>query len=586
MTFMKGVTTWALLRDKIVDLATGVGVDDFGVGASTGDRWRRMDPNEPFIAPPATTDTALSLEQRAGYWMRVDDTCLYASDVVAVGAATYVRTSALVTGTWGASAREMVIFSVVITKSNTTPGDYSTAIVFLKAFGASTLDSYGAMINTSGIPNAAGVVTITGGGLTFTVQVGDPTGTLALNAVFYRAFTDEYRGGIDNWKGFGEATTSPTFSVAPPGVLGTDYAPVRYGLHWPSGVSTSYFTYPAYPSSGTTHLIAPGHGLGIKSQAALTGGRYVVEYSKNDAMGSVLYAADTPSSSYFLTYAFGGIGLSPSGLMQYGIEGSNGAFNGPSGASNVRRAPAFVRPFSSPPSASARVEYWLSVTPEHLALSVNGETGYSGLESQNMVAKIQMADPTGPQNWFLGGVDPLVTGADKKWVRLGVHPLIGKVLKKGLRDADRDWQTGVGRYDYIGVPMAGWSAAFGEYSIQYFLVSDYPSEVAGLNASYMQTAIPGTTDRLTTPVRGVSEWLMAGAALLSGPGATSTDVSWAGMMRPEGYVDHGLLYTSKSGFSNGDELTDTSTGKKYLLWLGSSRSGIAGATFGVAMEEV
>ena len=592
MTFLKGTTTWAQLVDKMTALACGEVADDYGVTASPAHKWRRQVAGQPVIMPPATEDTVVTQEHRSGYWMRLDDSGFMADRLST--ARTFCRTTAITTGTWNtATVYPLLYIGIAVTAVNTVSGNYSNAVVQVKAQSINSTSQTAHSNGTNVTLSAAGTATFTFGGLTFSIQLGDPSGFLGLGAVFVRHFTPTYLGGIDSWRAFGKATGAPSYSVAPSGTAGTDWDAVSL-LGYTSRFSTSNY-YIQSPGPGGAY---PGYGIqgmGIKTNAALTGNRYVVSFPKNEAVVSLCYLGGAAASTTSrIDFVWGGVGYDPStGLPRYGASGQNQMWT-----TRPQGGPTFLQPFSTTPSnTAAKVEYWISVTDKHITVALNGESTYNGQTTQNYISKIVQnevlvgRDPT----WAAGVIIDANGGGnfnvERSYIRLGAHPLSGPISQAGVRDGGRDWQTGMGRWDFVHHFVASntapqLSALLGEvmYPASNTMYG-YTSEAMASN----QAAMSSTSPRATTPNYADPRWYLLALPLLDYSGAansTSIEANYPGFTIAEGYVDHGFLLLGLGGFADGDELTDTATGKKYMLWLGTVRSGPAGQFWGLAQEEV
>ena len=595
MTFLKGTTTWGDLRDKIVALVCGEVADDYGVTASSTHKWRRMASGQPVVAPPSSTDHTITQEHRSGYWLRVDDTGFQANRLSA--ALAWCKTTAISTGTWNANNQSLHV-SLRVVSSNTVAGNYSNATVYWYVQYATTT-SAGSLTGSNSVTlNASGVGTFTYSGITFTVQLGDPSGILPANACFWRWFTPTYRGGIDTWRGYGRATSAPSYSVAPSGTSGTDYDPVSLLIR-KNGLtnSDSYLAVPRMVESATPTSYGyayPGgfeQGMGIKTNTALTGNRYVVSFSASNALHALIYAGGTAANSSRLNAIYGGLGVDPTdGSTQYGASGYNRCTN------TYDTGYAFLRPFPNTTVATAGVEYWISVTPKHIAIALNGSSTYSGYTTLNEIAEITQLEsiPGRGKTWFVGAhTEPnLPAFSDvRPYYRWGPHPLAAKISTVGVRDGGRDWQTGSGRCDiFVNTRASIWHQSMGFLGEVLYPTSLYSYQNDGL---FTGTYFPVPAVRTPTVVSTFESemafmtpfpWNYSDSASNSG-----ADAYIANYSRPEGIVDHGIFVLGQGGWAEGDELTDTVTGKKYMLFKASARTGVAYSSsdtfWGLALEE-
>lgn len=579
MTFVKGVTTWGALASKLTALACGEVADDFGITVETASQWRRQTAGQPVIAAPASKEVTIQQEHRAGYWDRSDDTGMYTDAQPTAGA--FFKTTNIITsssgGLWGSSNKKRLFANITIVTVNTTANDYSTLVASLKVIGYDNT-TYTMIVqnNIAFAADGTGNFSVSTGGVswTFSYSVGSPTGFVPLVATFQRDFTPEYPGGIDAWNGFGKAFGTATFSVAPSGVAGTDYDIIKT-----QGAVNNININTYYTPIGVRPVISRGNGLGIKTQAALNGNRYALSFGLTEAIGAFLYnipnvyIPSVTANGNQIQFAWGGTSVDSDGFRSYGNGGS------------TQIAPfGFVQPFTqATASPTAALEYWMSVTPSHITLAVNGDVAATGVFSINQIAEITppIGDTVLLNNWYIGILTP---GLQRNYYRLGRHPLIDAYSVKGFRDGGRDWQTGFGRSDfyynsgeiyYSGftgemLPNNNQSCLEDQYSYGYF--SDPISQITNRNIINYVTG----------------DWNLSGLSLLSHRYGTNSTEPLPGIMRPGGTVSHGLLKVPSGGFASGDELTDSATGKKYMLWVcdNSALVGIAGYPWGIAQEEV
>jgi len=238
-------------------------------------------------------------------------------------------------------------------------------------------------------------------------------------------------------------------------------------------------------------------------------------------------------------------------------------------------------------SGTSIIQYWISVTPTHLAIVLNADGGSSWSTSGNLIAKVTQDDPSNYGTcWLLG-----YPGSPYQWYRIGTHSLIEMALAQpGFHDNGRDWQNGQGRLDYHS--LEGYGAWYqGDWGGSFSVPPRYlqSSTVTGsTQSSYMLPVIPVTRDRTSLPLLVDQRWFLGGYGLMdSQVDTTDTTARAVGMWRPRGYVAEGIWYLATGGFNQGDELTDTATGKKYLLWLAGSYTfpGVSFGAWGLALEE-
>jgi hypothetical protein len=579
MTYLKGETTWGELINKIIDLATGAVADDQGVTTAAADRWRRPVAGVNVLASPASQDQVVVQQHRAGYWLRVDDACIGAgSELKADATNQWCRQTGIWTG-WSANHAEHYQVMLRVQVANTVAGDYSNAQVHLRSV-ADNNSSTGANQPTVTL-DAQGNGTFTANGFSMTFQLGDPSGILKVGTVYVRHFSSEFRGGFDYWRGYAKSPEkNATFDIAPPGVDGTDYE--RTGDR---GKIVSWFNHSAYqlfptasaPTTTTYNSWNMGviTGLGIKTDAALTGDRYVVRFSTTHAIGYL----DTLTTGQ-VRFRWGGTGLSPSGARHYGLDGARAG------------STIFMRPFNGTPVATSRVQYWITVTDKHLAIALNGDTVNGGVLTHSMIARVEVDDPAQDAGcWYMGFVGS--SGNASEWVRLGAAYVVERLSNNGWAEGTRDWQTGYGRMDFLFLGSGGWH--YGHFG---FCLFDYGSDAGLYPCTILQTTYGNSPQSISSDIIAVSttrdqtrnvfppEWELAGSILMDYPRTSSSSNYAIGLPVPRGYVARGLWRTATGGWVSGDELSDSTTGKKYTLFGSNQFCGSIASPAGVAMEQI
>ena len=561
--FLKGETTWAELVDKLIDLATGAVADDVGNTVPVDDRWRRPLAGVPHLVAPASTDVQITQEHRAGYWLRIDDAVMFADKTDLANQ--FVRQTA-VWSAWHSGFREALICTMQVTTPNTVAGDYSNAVVRIKANShdgsAGTAITGGVLVTL----NAAGVGTWTyASGYTMSFALGDPSGFLAGNAFYYRVFTNKWRGGIDTWRGYGKATAVATFGTPLAGVEGVDWDETLDYCPPPGNTLQTSANYWETTATGVAWMDA-GWGVGYRTNTALNGAPYEVTFSKNECQIQVF-----TSTVNYLFLRWGGTGLDAAGTTRrYGREGSTGS------AGN-----SFLRPFTGTPVGTSRIQYWLSVKDGHLAVALNGDSAKAGVTTHNLLAKVEVDDPDNDNGcWMKGAVANF-----RAWQRLGPHYLIERLSAKGLRDGGRDWQTGYGRMDFHPFDASEWANGECGYTWTTSDISDNRMMTPDSNASEVWP-LPQTIDRTVLPNLVDPRWPLLGWSLADEVTRTTESSSRiTGLYRPRGYVGRGLWMTPRGGFADGDELVDTDTGDRYMLFLANAQSALGTINTALVLEE-
>lgn len=558
MTYLYGETTWGEMADKFIGLVTGAEADDQGTTVPGALAWRQPAVDPSMIAAQAQYDRPVTQEHRAGYWTRFDDNVLMNSGA-APKAPNQVCQQVTCWDGWYTTSYVAYIVSLSVITTNATVGDYSGAQVRLKMFSINTSNGTDRQSSGSTITlNAVGVGSYTYGGKTMTFKLSDPSGKLTTGCYYQRVFTPTYKGGIDVWRGFGRSIDAPTFTTPPPGTADDWGHTLDYNVR--GDMETSYFEYPLYAYQFFTTFC---WGLGIKTNAALTGARYEVSFNKVDSLGSIY------TSTTSLMFQWGGTGMNPDiggGTRYFGKEGwYQGSRNGK----------ALSSPFGAAAPPEARVQYWMNVTDTHIAIVMNGEAAYSGRVSGNMIAKLKTIYDDDPGCWYFGSMTSW--SQEAQWYRLGNAYMVEKVSAKGVNDGGRDWQTGEARLDMLGLPYDNNSlgSPFGFQSSSYGTASAVPNQVYNRDANTSggddsdNWVLPRKLTRDTSPV-DINRWTMAclslGDATGYAPSYRQGRSTIEGLAYPRGYVDEGLWEIPNGGFLDGDVLEDASTGEKWTLF--------------------
>lgn len=582
MTFLYGRTTRGLLQNKLLDLISGQAADDQGTVTAVSDRWRvRLTglSGDGSFAPPASNDELVTQEHRQGYWGRYDDCCIY-TDGSASGME-FMQQLTCWTG-WHTNFRDWLICTARITTSNTTAGDYSTARVQFYAVALYSSKSSGGVASAVTItPAVDGTCTYTyTSGYTITFKIGNSvTGKVLVGSYYIRSFTNRYRGGVDWWHRASknvDSSYSFTTGDAPVGVDGTDWevniGPNQYGCPNGDG-STNFYQYMASPVGNISGAApsAGSSGLGIMTNSALTGSHYEVSFTKQEGLATLI------QSGAYVYLRPGGVGKGPDGTTFIrAIDGNDLQSTGNS----------FL--YHNASSDSSTVQYWLSVSSTGIGVVLYGEGASSWQTTANLYAKVVPGDPSYGSCWMFGNL-----GYWWNWFRNGSHALIEVAMSrgKGYYDGGRDWQTGQGRHDMF--PMAYCQYWYsGSYGSQMFCYSEtevnYIQSPGGSSSGSFTPIIPFNVNRTTKPPLSFP-WTLSGFSLMDtdNSGMQDTTTGRVGKYMYRGYVAGGIYWMSSGGYAQGDELTDSISGAKYLLWNSSNATFPGNSTYatGFALEE-
>lgn len=427
------------------------------------------------------------------------------------------------------------IVEITCAVANNVAGNYSTATynVFVR-----DADSGANISSFSTQPSSAGVLSVLNG---HTVSITEPnTGIVSVNTVFTRAFTTTYTYGVDLWPMlYREGNTAPTFTVAPPGVAGTDYDIVR-------------IPYLCTTSVGTADRGGLLHGLGIKTATGLgSSNLYTLSFSMALSKGRIFASA----SGGQLNLDVGGSRLDP--VNANVIRACGG----------LRIAPwAQCSTSSGSVTNSSPVQYWLSVKADGIALVLNMDPGSAGKLGTAWWGPYVPYEPTYdifPISFNSGVRDYTVDNPTSTNFNLATqYPYLSLRRRQDGSEGARDWQTGWMRCEHLqaNLPPAGTNKndlTTGSVSGCALLSALGQSSFGGASAP---TSLPGRENK---PSVKDNKWWMYGTQYGEGDWVTGVSSDENRLLR--GYQSDRYFWVPGDGWSSGDELTDTATSDKYLL---------------------
>jgi hypothetical protein len=611
ITWVKGTTTWAALSQKLAQLVCGEVADDSSVTVASGDKWVRevtrsvtdgvlngtttftsataaftsADVNASIIATgiplgttiasvtngttvimsvaatttassvatqiafdtirtPSTKDVSTgSCSNRTGYFslMGVQNS----ASIMSVASSSVCRVTTAYTSDPSSSGFHRWVTTTSVQTANSVSGNYSTATIAYQVFDA---DSGTQISSSSAVPNSAGSVTLSAG---LVVSITDPSGFLTANTRWVRAFSATYMYGIDYWPMlYRQGATAPTFSVAPPGVSGTDYdivsiphPPQTWLNQWCD--RSSFF-----------------HGLGIKTSTGNgSGALYTVSFSMALAKGRIFNSATAGQLSL--------------DVGQAKLDTVNGSIIRNVGGIRVT---SWCKPFQTAGSVSgtSQVQYWISVKNDGIMLVLNGDPGATGKLSTAWYGAMTAADTTYdvlPVAFNFQNLDFTVDVANdttyQNWALAAHYGYWSLRRRQDGSEGSRDWQTKWMRSEGL---WYGTSAGMYNADIVAANVGTSPgvtlltqlTSLSGTTGQSGNTVIPSYPGRQSKPMID-GKWWLYGYTYVEGP--------WSAVGM--GTIDETrivrctqstrFLYIPGDGFGSGDELTDTGTSIKYLL---------------------
>lgn len=540
MAWLKGQTTWGTLIDKLTALACGEAADDNAVTVAVGDRWIRDIAGQNLLSSPASQDYALpQMSMRSGYWTLGSPQVSPASPALPSGGLTSVRQTSVWTSPPGGLTRWYV--QLTCNTGNSVAGNYNSGNWSIYIYNADNSTMvYG---NSGFVPSSSGVINMPSGA-GGSITVSHPTGLIPSGSSFYRGFSTTYPGGFDFWPMWGRRAGAHTFGTAPSGASGTDWDVTSVPTAYVGQVQGSG------PNGGS--LV----GLGIKTNAALTGALYTVSWSVS---GQKFRLLPNP------TYA-GQVDLQIGGTIQQDPVNGN-VWQQMTGV----QVPSWLRPYLTPGSVTngSLIQYWMSVKATKIVIVLNADPGQSGKMTCAWLGKFTPTYPAWdvlPWFWSPPALDYTVDNASSGMMPFFNFSLFGQKARLDASTGSRDWQTGWMRSDLNY--STDWGIA---YHYSYMPTVYAPGWVGDMN-NYLYT--PSLVSaRSNKPSSFDGKWWLYGPTFYdiahngqsnNNPNnATVAPNDFRGVQR--GKITDGCLFIPGDGWSNGDELTDTTTGKKYFL---------------------
>lgn len=566
MTWLRGQTTWGALSSDLTKLICGEITDGVGTTCASGDQWVRETVGVDVIRTPAPKDVASgSMSNRSGYYALTLASTESSPMVATAGGLSVCRVTTPFTSDPSVSGFHRWTVVVTVQTVNSVAGNYSTARVNYTCFDA---DSGTTLFNQVSIAlSSGGLLTMFNG---HSVTLSDPSGFLAFNTTWRRSFTSTYMYGIDYWPMYHRRSAAVTFSVNPSGVAGTDYDIVEIV---------------------PPHTIGSGpnfHGLGIKTATGNSGNLYTLSHPMALMKMRIFNSANN--------------GVLSLDVGQSKLDTVNGSVMRPVGLRLTSWAKCFQTPASA--SSSSIVQYFMSVKSDGIVLVLNGDPGNSGKLGTAHVSAFTPVDPTYdvfPVAFNASVNDDTGTGTGAQQNAVQYYYWALRRRQDGS-EGSRDWQTRWMRSDagnaanvYTG--FQGFTAG----DVNTATVDTSTGVVAAapllLSAGGIQEFSGASISML--PSRQVKpgpdgKWHLYGHVFTDTGMGDSTSIGIDDRRHVRGTSSDRFYYLPSDGWSNGDELTDTVSGVKYLLvmpdypgWVGL-RNRTTASTFwgGGAIAEV
>jgi hypothetical protein len=592
MTYLFKATTQENRFDDMIALATGQIADDNGVTLGAEDAWQIVgDANTSYGMTylKAPDDTYNMVQQhRSGFWLRIDDTFNliklparsgsyvannspevenYDADGNRLRGETYCRQ----TQCWTAMNSDDYWWAAVhVYEPNTVAFDYSDAKIQISLFYQSDRRQY-TNTNVFYAIDADGFIDYTYSSYNMKMQLSDPSGFLDQGARFVRLFDQNFLGGFDVHRFTENNVGARSFNVVCDGVEGTDWA-FTGGF---GGYSADDDARPGYDERYDFSAMYPGStdnpwsygkfsgGIGIKTDAALTGNLYEVVIPVEDS----LIGFKNHTQWLYYTYSIPTEKKAFTGVSNYWNGGTSYL-----GGNDTRLMTC--RNSTSNPPGETPVNLYMNVTKDYLqVICLLTGTAYGSQPGVLNHCRIISTIPTNPRSVW--STNNCYTVSDTVYpyphTVTGPVPIWMQVFDEGRAKGLRDWQTGWGMYDYHQpqVYYAGqwrWETAWRstyEYSVHamhYFREEDN-SYIPGIESDVDYATKSGTKGL------GNGELPIVRLDLMSYYAPVSNDTSANAIYTQNYGTQMGALFpVIKSSLANGDELEDTTTGKKWKVF--------------------
>ncbi len=221
----------------------------------------------------------------------------------------------------------------------------------------------------------------------------------------------------------------------------------------------------------------------------------------------------------------------------------------------------WLRPFTTAGSIlpGSIVQYWMSVKTDHIAIVLNGDPGQTGKLTCNWIFRFDSFDPTYDLvPWAVGNLVDYTVDQGPNADVTGPWDMVGLRRRQDSSEGTRDWQTKWMRDDfttstgYQGVA----NQTFGELLIGANSQSNLPTTAADVESKPWPSVAGATT---------ANWWLYGWMYNNGGGGSSGAAANLNDGLHIRGKMNKYGLFIPGIGWSSGDEITDSITGKVYFL---------------------
>jgi len=592
MTYLFKATTQENRLDDIIALATGQIADDNGVTLGAEDAWQVVgdaDTSHGMTYLKAPDDTYNMVQQhRSGFWLRIDDTFNlikiparsgsyvannspeidnYDADGNRLRGETYCRQTQCWTGM---NSDDYWFAAVHVYESNTVQGDYSDAKIQISLFYQSRERQY-TNTNIFYAIDANGLIDYNYSSYNMKMQLSDPSGFLDKGARFVRLFDQNFLGGFDVHRFTENNVGARSFNIACDGVEGTDWD-FTGGFGGYSADDDGRYSYDERYDFSTIYSAATDNawsygkfssGIGIKTDAALTGNPYEVVIPVEDSLIGFKYHTQW----IYYTYSIPTEKKAFTGVSDYWNGGTSYLGGDDTNLKTCRNAT------SNPPGTTA-VNLYLNVTKDYLqVICLLTGTAYGSQPGVLNHCRIISTIPTNPRSvWSTNNCTSVSdTIYPYPFSVNGTVPIWMQAYAEGRTKGTRDWQTNWGMYDFhqpgtYYPAYYRWETAWrGNYELtvngNHYSREEDISYIPGIESDVDYATKSGTKGL------GNGELPLPRLDLMSFYIPVSNDTSSNAVYTQNYGTQMGALFpVIKASLANGDELEDTTTGKKWKVF--------------------
>ena len=610
MTYLFKETTHENRLADAIALITGQAADDNGVTLSADDAWDIVgdeNTSQGYTYLKAPNDTYLmTQEHRAGYLARVDDT--FDTKIHPAKTSSYSAGQSLQVDNYDADGNRLRgetfcrqtqcwtnmnsdhywWFAVHVYESNTVAFDYSDAKIQTSLYNHSSYRQANTSAGTYTTISVDGTIDYTHSSYNMKVQLGDPSGFLDPGARFVRLYDQNFLGGFDVHRYTERVAGTRTFNLAIDGVEGTDWA-------WTGGFggySADDDSRPNYDDRYDYSRLYPrfngpwsygkfSGGIGIKTDASLTGNRYEVVLPVEDS----LIGFRPGNTTFIYTYAIPVENKGFTGVPNYW----NGGFSPPTDNRGLTCKNA-----TSTPPGTTPVRLYMNVTSDYINV-ICLLTGTAYGSQPGLLNHCRLISPIDTNERSVWSTNNCYSLNDATYpyphTVTGPVPMWMKTFQDGATKGTRDWQTKWGMNDFR---LNGYDIAYSSrVETQYHTTYDVTQQGMHYYREEDTSAIPGLENdadyatKSNVSTLGQGELPLVKLDLSSYYFTFANDTSNNAVYTQNYGIQMGAIYPiPRNSLANGDEFEDVISGKKWKVFRTTTSNSVPKSSYYAMMIEM